>query len=73
MGDPVRTLIAAEQNDIIAKDGLIDNANESGAYFKSQLEELALSYPEMIANVRGRGLCLAFDVRDLETRTKMIH
>jgi 4-aminobutyrate aminotransferase-like enzyme len=27
MGDPVRTLIAAEQNDIIARDGLIENAN----------------------------------------------
>jgi 4-aminobutyrate aminotransferase/(S)-3-amino-2-methylpropionate transaminase len=73
MGDPVRTLIAAEQNDIIARDNLIENANTSGAYFKSQLEEIACQYPEMMANVRGRGLCLAYDIRDLETRTKMIH
>lgn len=72
MGDPVRTLIAAEQNDIIIRENLIEGANTSGAYFKSQLEELAKVYPEMMANVRGRGLCLAYDIRDLETRTKMI-
>ena len=72
MGDHVRTLIAAEQNDIIIRENLIEGANTSGAYFKSQLEELAKVYPEMMANVRGRGLCLAYDIRDLETRTKMI-
>ena len=35
MGDPVRTLLAAEQNDIIREEGLIDSAVTVGEYFKS--------------------------------------
>ena len=72
MGDPVRTLIAAEQNDIILGENLIDHAVTSGAYFKSEVEKLAQRHPQAMANVRGRGLCLAFDTPDVDFRTRLI-
>ena len=62
MGDPVRTLLAAEQNDIIKEEGLIDCAVTVGDYFKSQMASVEAEYPAWVSNVRGLGLCLAFDV-----------
>ena len=35
---------------------------EVGAYFRDRLSEVGAAYPHWVTNVRGRGLCLAFDV-----------
>ena len=35
MGDPVRTLLAATQNDVIREEGLIECAVSVGDYFKA--------------------------------------
>ena len=40
----------------------MDNAIETGAYFQEKLNEVAQESPEWVTNVRGRGLCLAYDV-----------
>ncbi len=40
----------------------MDNAVSTGAYFQSELNRVAQEHPDWITNVRGRGLCLAFDV-----------
>ena len=62
MGDPVRTLIAATQNEIIMEEDLMANAVSVGHYFQNALTEVSRDFPHWIVNVRGRGLCLAFDV-----------
>ena len=62
MGDPVRAALMAKQNEIIRDQNLMQNAVETGAYFTEQLTEVGEESPEWVANVRGRGLCLAFDV-----------
>ena len=61
MGDPVRALLMAKQNEIIHDQNLMDNAVETGQYFKDQLSEVAAETPFWVSNVRGRGLCLGFD------------
>ena len=40
----------------------MDNANSTGQYFKEELFKVAGESPDWVTNVRGRGLCLAFDV-----------
>lgn len=62
MGDPVRAAMMAKQNEIIYDQNLMENAIEVGAYFQDELTKVAQESPEWVTNVRGRGLCLAFDV-----------
>jgi 4-aminobutyrate aminotransferase-like enzyme len=45
---------------------------DSGAYLISRITELGKKYPDWIANVRGRGLCQAFDVENVEKRGALI-
>ena len=54
---------------IIEEEFLVENAAKVGAYFLDQLRDLQ-RYEPMITAVRGRGLMLAFDLPDGETREK---
>ena len=40
-GDPVRAILTASQNDVIAEDKLADLARETGAYLVDKLDALA--------------------------------
>lgn len=51
---------------IIQEDNLVENARVVGDYFLKQLSKLPL------ANVRGRGLMLAFDLPDADSRDKFL-
>lgn len=53
--------------EIIERDGLIDQAARTGAWFLGELTDLAARHPGM-DNVRGRGLMIAFDLPDTATR-----
>ena len=52
---------------IIDEEHLVENAAKVGAYFLDQLRDLQREEP-MISAARGRGLFLAFDLPDPETR-----
>ena len=54
---------------IIEQEFLVENAAKVGAYFLDQLRDLQ-RYEPMITAVRGRGLLLAFDLPDPETRER---
>jgi L-lysine 6-transaminase len=54
---------------IIEKEFLVENAAKVGAYFLDQLCDLQ-RYEPMITAVRGRGLFLAFDLPDADTRER---
>jgi L-lysine 6-transaminase len=55
---------------IIEKENLVDNAAKVGAYFLEQLLGWQREC-EMVSSVRGRGLFIAFDLPDGETRDKV--
>ncbi len=56
--------------EIIDEEGLVENAATVGSYLLSALEELQAEFPELVSNVRGRGLMCAFDLPDRATRDR---
>ncbi|MEY2546324.1 MAG: L-lysine 6-transaminase [Verrucomicrobiota bacterium] len=65
--DFVRSTIYLE---IIEQEHLVENAAKVGAYFLDQLHALQSEF-EFIKGVRGRGMFLAFDLPDAQTREDM--
>jgi L-lysine 6-transaminase len=58
--------------EIIQEDGLVENARVVGEHLQSRLADLAREFPNLMTNVRGRGLFIAFDLPDKETRDKTL-
>ncbi len=50
--------------EIIEKENLVENAFAMGAVLLNELEAIQKEYPELISNVRGKGLMCAFDLPD---------
>jgi L-lysine 6-transaminase len=69
-GNLVDMVRCARYLQIIAEDGLVENAATVGARFKEGLESLAGDFP-LITNVRGRGLFLAMDLPDGDVREQL--
>jgi len=67
--DMVRFTIYLE---IIEQENLLDQVAENGAYLQQKLESLQKEHPEILSNVRNRGLFGAFDLRDTAERNKVI-
>ena len=57
--------------EIIREDGLVENAVRVGAALKEGLEALAGEF-EGVSNARGRGLLVAFDLPDGDTRGRVV-
>jgi L-lysine 6-transaminase len=54
--------------EIIDEENLVENAASVGAYFLGELERFAEVFPNLVSNVRGRGLMAAFDLPSGEIR-----
>jgi L-lysine 6-transaminase len=54
--------------EVIEEEGLVDNAATVGAYFLSELQRFADEFPNLVSNVRGRGLMTAFDLPSGDVR-----
>jgi L-lysine 6-transaminase len=48
--------------EVIEADGLFDNAAMQGRYLRARLDELAVDFPAVVLDVRGRGLMCAFSL-----------
>ncbi|HEX9161930.1 MAG TPA: L-lysine 6-transaminase [Thermoanaerobaculia bacterium] len=48
--------------EVIDEEKLVDNAARVGAYFVGELERFQEEFPNLVSNVRGRGLMAAFDL-----------
>ena len=59
--------------EIIDEERLVGNAASVGQQFLAGLERLGQKFPEMISNVRGRGLMCAFDLPGSESRDRAIN
>ena len=58
--------------EIIDEEGLVDNAATVGAFFVGELQRFAQQYPNLVSNVRGKGLMAAFDLPSGEIRDKAL-
>ncbi|HXA15568.1 MAG TPA: L-lysine 6-transaminase [Thermoanaerobaculia bacterium] len=54
--------------EVIDEEGLVDNAATVGAYFLSELQRFGDEFPNLVSNVRGRGLMTAFDLPSGDVR-----
>jgi 2,2-dialkylglycine decarboxylase (pyruvate) len=61
--DPLGCVAALATIDAIEEDGLVARSNEIGGYWRNHLEELAKTH-DSIADIRGRGLLQAIELRD---------
>jgi L-lysine 6-transaminase len=68
-GNLVDMVRCAKYLEIIAEENLVENARVVGDYLIARLRELAEELP-VLSNVRGRGLFVAFDLPDKETRDR---
>ncbi|MGE5237028.1 MAG: L-lysine 6-transaminase [Acidobacteriota bacterium] len=59
--------------EIIAEQDLVGNARRVGAFLMAGLEELSHEMPGLVSQVRGRGLMIAFDLPDPDTRSRFVH
>jgi L-lysine 6-transaminase len=58
--------------EIIEEEKLLDNVKLQGKILRNELNKLAADYPDLISNVRNRGLFAAFDLINVEARSKFI-
>jgi L-lysine 6-transaminase len=59
--------------EIIDEEKLVENTAKVGAYFIGELERFQSEFPNLVSNVRGRGLMAAFDLPSGEIRDAAIN
>lgn len=69
-GSLVDMVRATRYLEIIHEDNLLDNVHRVGTYLLQRLHELQEEFPELISNVRGRGLFCAFDLPNDSVRRR---
>jgi L-lysine 6-transaminase len=57
--------------EIIYEENLVENARVVGEHLISRLHELEDKYPQLVSNVRGKGLFCAIDMPTPELRGKL--
>jgi acetylornithine/N-succinyldiaminopimelate aminotransferase len=70
-GGPLACAVAIAVIDTMEQDGLLNNIEQTGAYFKHQLHELAGAH-ESVVDVRGMGLMLAMEMESTELAKKIV-
>ena len=70
-GGPLACAVAIAVIDAIEQEGLLGNIQETGAYFKSQLHDLAAKH-ESVVDVRGMGLMLAMEMNSADLAKKIV-
>jgi L-lysine 6-transaminase len=71
-GNLVDMVRATRVFEVIATERLVDNARELGAFLLEGLAGLARELPDLVMQPRGRGLMIAFDLPDQETRARAV-
>jgi L-lysine 6-transaminase len=57
--------------EIIQEENLVEHAAKMGEYFEKKMDELEKEFPELISNVRARGLFAAFTLPNPEIRDQV--
>lgn len=58
--------------EVIEADGLFTRAAASGRYLLDRLDELTVEFPDLVRDVRGRGLMCAFSMPTAEQRDALV-
>jgi L-lysine 6-transaminase len=58
--------------EVIESDGLMVRAAKAGRYLLDRLEDLAVEFPELVLDVRGRGLMCAFSLPSAAQRDELV-
>src|SRR5438128_4860078 len=58
--------------EVIDEENLVENAAKVGAYFVGELQRFSDGFPNLVSNVRGRGLMAAFDLPNGDVRKAAI-
>lgn len=66
--DPVGAAAVSAVIDIVREENLLERARDSGNYFMDRLRDLASRQP-LLANVRGQGLMIGFDLSPADPDT----
>lgn len=61
-GNPLACAAGIAAIKVIKEEGLVAKAEQSGNYFISKLIELAHAYPEIIKEIRGKGLMIGIEL-----------
>jgi acetylornithine aminotransferase/acetylornithine/N-succinyldiaminopimelate aminotransferase len=70
-GGPLACAVAIAVIDAIEQEGLLKNIQQTGAYFKGQLHNLAAKH-ESVVDVRGMGLMLAMEMNSADLAKKIV-
>ena len=63
-GTPLGCAVANKVFEVIERDRLADNARETGAWLKAELEKLGTQFPQVIKSVRGLGFMLGIELAE---------
>ena len=66
-GNPLASKVATKALELLYEDNLIENSNELGRYFKSQLQSIDSS---IIHEVRGKGLWIGMELNESKVNAK---
>jgi acetylornithine/N-succinyldiaminopimelate aminotransferase len=70
-GGPLACAVAIAVIDAIEQQGLLNNIQNTGAYFKQQLHDLAAKH-ESVVDVRGMGLMLAMEINSADAAKDIV-
>jgi acetylornithine/N-succinyldiaminopimelate aminotransferase len=65
-GNPLGCAVALKILEVIQREGLADNARQTGEFLKAELCRLAQRYPQVVRSVRGLGFMLGFELWEKE-------
>jgi acetylornithine aminotransferase/acetylornithine/N-succinyldiaminopimelate aminotransferase len=65
-GTPLACSVANRIFEVIERDRLADNARDTGAFLKSELQALVNEFPQVLTAVRGLGFMLGVEVAEKE-------
>ncbi len=65
-GTPLGCAVALRILQVIEREGLADNARQTGEFLKSELNRIAAQYPQIIKAVRGLGMMIGFELAEKE-------
>jgi putrescine aminotransferase len=71
--NPMATTAAATTIQTLQEENLVERAAEMGDYFKSGLKHLQERFPEVIRDVRGRGLLIGMEIVDAKVAESLAH
>ena len=71
--NPMATTAAATTIQALQDENLVARSAEMGEYFKSGLKHLQKRFPEIIRDVRGRGLLIGMEIGDAKIGESLAH